>query len=304
MKKPLKITMILAICGAVLFGGVLLASSASEWKVKTAGGVAPVRGAFSLAQNETVDFNLFHADTEIAVGNESYTVTWSSSDENVVWIDSTTGEAQADKFGAMPGPEGKAVITVKAVSKTDGKTIKRDYTVNVKPGTKTLITTISGIKEGIALEPGVEYTLISRTYDRKNDGLTLSSSQLFCAYSSDTLTITGGKFTAPERGTYRIETIGYATEADRDAGINPVLRDVLEVLVYAEPTPTPTPEPTATPVPATPTPEPPTATPVPELPEVTPEATPTPEPPEVTPEATPTPELPDVTPEATPTPEP
>ena len=291
MKKPLKVIIPAAILGAVTFGGVILASSATRWKVRTADGKSPVRGEFTLEQNATADFNLYHADAEIGVGNAEYTVTWESSNEDVLWIDSVTGEAKADKMGLMPKPEGYAVVTVTAVAKADGKTVKREYTVHVKPGSKQLVTTLSGVNEGASLQPGVEYSLISRTYDRKDNDLKLAENQLFCSYSSDTLSIANGKFTALERGTYRIVTIGYATEADLAAGVNPVLRDVLEVFVYAEPTSTPTPAPTATltPVPtSTPTPEP-TDTPTPE-----PTDTPTPEPTD-----TPTPE-----PTDTPTPDP
>ena len=277
MKKRLKIIIPIFLAAVTLFGGVLYISSASfRISVAMANGTAPGNGGFYMKKNETADLNVFLNGTEIPSDSADYTVTWESSDEAVVYVDHATGNAVADKDGLMPGTSGKAVITVTVTEKAGGKTMKRSYTVNVTPGTTELITVISGINEGMNLEAGTEYTLISRTYTREGDELIFATNQLFCTYSCDKAEIVSGKFTPTEAGVYRIVSTGYASEADMAAGKNEVIRDVLEVYVYADPTPTPTPtpKPTATPAPtATPTTAP-TATPTP-APTATPTTAPT-----------------------------
>lgn len=248
MKKHWKVIVPVLLLAATVFGSVLYTSAYSAVTIKGADGTEPVRGAFSLQKGQSIDFNVFRDGTEITADNTAYTTTWTSADTTILSVDAN-GVATADKDGLMPGVNGKTTLSVTLTEVASGKQQTRSYTVNVAAGSTELITTISGVSEGMPLAPGTEYTLIARTYDRSGDTLTIAANQLFCAYTCDSLTITGGKFTPALRGTYRVTVIGYATEADLAAGTNEVARDVLEFFVNADPTPTPTP----TPVPATPT---------------------------------------------------
>ncbi|MBO7402682.1 MAG: hypothetical protein J6U10_06800 [Lachnospiraceae bacterium] len=247
MKKQLKFIIPVVLLAATVLGGVIYTNAHVTISMATAEGITPLHGAFSLSKGQTVDFNVFDNGAEIAADNGAYTVSWSSSDETVLYVDPATGVATADKDGLMTGLNGRVTVTVTVTEAASGKVQRRSHTVNVNPGAKELVTVVSGINEGMPLAVGTEYTLLSRTYDRDGENLNLAANQLFCSYSCDSLEITGGKFTPAAGGVYRIVSVGYATEEDLAAGTNEVVRDVLEVLVYAEPTPEPTPEPTQEP---------------------------------------------------------
>lgn len=252
MKKSLKFIIPVILLVAV-FGTVIYASSASRWNIRTSEGLQASKGVFTLAKHDKLTFVLYRGDLQIASDNAEYEVAWSSSDPIALYIDPATGEAEADKDGAMPVASGEVTLSATITERASGVVTVRSYTVLITEASFELITTISGVHDGLSLEANTEYSLIAMTYDRKDNELQLSSRQLFCTFTCDRLTIENGKFTATERGTYTIVTTGYESQEDLEAGVNPVIKDVLEIYVYADPTPTP--EPSPEPVETTPEPE-------------------------------------------------
>ena len=102
------------------------------------------------------DFNLFKSGKEITQKDSRYTVSWSSSDEDVIWINAKSGKARADKFGNLSDEYVEATVTAKITNKTTRAVAYRRFKVSVGtpepelPGIKDVFAE-NGMKAGTCL---------------------------------------------------------------------------------------------------------------------------------------------------------
>lgn len=131
-KKCCLILIMVLIIG--VFDNVIVASAAvkSTWSFKTGSGIKlEVNETIYLKKNQFQDFNLYKSGKEIKQNDSTYVITWSSSDEDVIWINAKNGKSRADKFGTMEEDTGKAVITAKIKNKKTKAVTCRSFNVVV-----------------------------------------------------------------------------------------------------------------------------------------------------------------------------
>lgn len=213
MKKKISVLLILSLLVS-MFTGVISASAASAWLFKTTSGKEiTVNGSLTMKKNEYQDFNIFRHGEEITVNDAKYKITWSSSDEDIIWINSKTGQARADKFKAMTTESGDAVITAKIKNKSTGAIAYRKF--NVVVGKKTPVVDsleirfTDGTDPAETLQIGTTYSLETLAFDADGKQLDLSQTGLYLAYfcDQDDLILEGSKFTPTTAGEYTI-TVG------------------------------------------------------------------------------------------------
>lgn len=260
MKKKLSLVLIMALILGI-FGNVATASAAttkSSWSVKTKSGIvlevaskAAKAGTIYMDKNEFQDFNLYKSGKEIKQTDSGYEVTWSSDDEEVIWIDKTNGKARADKFGDMESESGNAVITARIKNRTTKAVTYRRFNVVVgeeeptpskaptatptptKAPTATPTPTATPIPEAASitlrfgdktdptqtLEPNYSYTLETLVYDTENNLILPENLKLYFKYFSDKdgISFEGNTFKAIKEGEYTITVGAYKTEAEAKA---------------------------------------------------------------------------------------
>ncbi len=231
MKKNLSLVLVLALLLGT-FGNVVMAEAASKssWSFQTASGTTlEVNDTINMQKNEYQDFNLYKSGKEVKKNDSRYTVTWSSNDEDVIWINSKTGQARADKFGDMKEDTGNAVITAKIKNKTTGAVAYRRFkvTVGVIEEPEQELTQIDHLtirfKDGTdaaqALKIDQTYTLETLAYDKDNKLVPEEEFSLYYAYFCNQagITISGSTIKPTKDGEYTITVGAFETEAEAKA---------------------------------------------------------------------------------------
>lgn len=227
MKNLRKISLVLVLALIVgTFGNVLPASAAKEikssWSFKTASGkTVEVGKTINLKKNEFQDFNLYKSGSEIKQNDSRYTVTWSSSDKNVVWVDASNGKLRADKFKKLSDEYYEATVTAKIINKTTRAVARRSFIVSVgTPAPKAdhiAVQFKDGTDPSETLKIGQSYTLETLAYD-KDDKL-VADAGLYYAYFCDKsgITIAGSTIKPTADGEYTITVGAFETEAEAKA---------------------------------------------------------------------------------------
>ena len=223
MKQNLSLVLVLTLLIG-MFGNVVAAGAAtkSSWSFQTKSGqTIEIDETINMEKNEFQDFNLYKSGKEITQKDSRYTVTWSSSDKNVVWVDSTNGKARADKYGKLGDEYAEATVTAKIKNKTTGAIAYRRFIVSV--GTKDEGPTVDHIvlrfKDGTdpaeALKLNQSYTLETLIYDTEDGQITAEEAGLYFAYFTNKtgITVSGSTITPTAEGEYTITVGAYKTEA-------------------------------------------------------------------------------------------
>lgn len=262
MKKKLSLVLVLALLVGS-FGNVVMAGAASNssWSVRTKSGKtlnvnsnATKADTIYLQKNDFQDFNIYKSGKEIKQGDSVYQITWSSSDENVIWIDKSNGKARADKLKKMDSDTGEAVITAKIENRNTGAKTYRRFNVAVgmeePEPTKTVTATpvptkaptatpspvptqvpeidevayISlQFKDKVDLEQSLllnqTYVLETTAYDTADKMINEKDIPLYYAYFSDKegIEFNGAGFKATKEGEYTITVGAYRTEKEAKA---------------------------------------------------------------------------------------
>ena len=216
MKKNLSLVLVLALLIG-MFGNVVVASAASAWSFKTKSGLTiEVNETINMQKNEFQDFNLYKSGSEITQKDSRYTVTWSSSDKDVVWVDASNGKARADKFGKLSDEYAEATVTAKIKNKTTGAVAYRRFKVSVgtpEPESPTVDHIALRFKDGTdpaqALKLNQTYTLETLIYDTEDGLITAEEASLSLKYFCDKtgVTISGSTIKPTKAGEYTI-TVG------------------------------------------------------------------------------------------------
>jgi len=225
MKKRLSLILVLSLLIG-MFGNVVMASAASSWSFKTKSGyTVEVGGTINMQKNEFQDFNLYKSGSEITQKDSRYTVTWSSSDETVIWIDAKNGKARADKAKTMTEEYGEATITAKIRNKTTGAVAYRSFNVTVgtlipeAPAVDYLVLQFAdGTDASQTLKMDTVYELETIAYDDENKVIPEEEVRLYYAYFCDDagITLTGSSFKATKDGEYTIIVAGFETEEEAE----------------------------------------------------------------------------------------
>lgn len=208
--KKLAVMLVLAMIVG-MFSGVMSASAASAWSFKTADAEIAVNGTINMAKNEYANFDLYKNGVEVNAAD--YSVVWASSDSAVVWVNTKTGQARADKGATMATETGTAVVSATITNLKTGAEAIRSFTVNVGKVSAVLSVEVVDVEADQTLEIGKEYALKSITTDAEGNVLNFKQTGLYRTYFCDGLTIEGGKFTAEKAGEYTIIVAGYASKA-------------------------------------------------------------------------------------------
>ena len=108
--------------------------AASAWSFFSTGSgkKIAVNETITLKKNVQRTISIYKNGKEIKENNATYKIRWSSSNSDVVWVDSKSGELQTDKFGKMKSETARAKITAKITNKKTGATTKKSFNVKVK----------------------------------------------------------------------------------------------------------------------------------------------------------------------------
>lgn len=223
----LVLALIIGTCGNVVMAS---AATKSSWSFKTTSGkTVEVNGTITLQKNEYQDFNLYKSGSEITKSDSRYTVTWSSSDEDIIWINSKTGQARGDKFGNMKTDSGNAKITAKIKNKTTGAVAYRAFnvTVGIVEEEEQELTQVDHLgirfKDGTDLSQALKidstYTLETIAYDKDNKPVPEEEFSLYYAYfcNQPGITLSGSTFKPVKDGEYTITVGAFETEAEAKA---------------------------------------------------------------------------------------
>ena len=138
MKNLRKISLVLVLALIVgTFGNVLPASAAKEvkssWSFKTTSGkTVGVNKELKMERNEYQNFNLFKSGKEVKINDSRYTITWSSSNKDVIYVDPSNGRARVDKFKKLSADEYyEATVTANIYNKITRAKAKRGFKVTV-----------------------------------------------------------------------------------------------------------------------------------------------------------------------------
>lgn len=233
VKNKLSLVLIMAL-GIIAFGNVLLAhaSALPNWFFKTESGITVnVNKTINMNKNEFQDFNLYKSGKEIKQNDSGFHLSWSSDNENVVWIDSANGKARADKFGKMKGDYGEAVITAQIKNKVTKAVTYRRFKVVIGAKNKpkpTATPTLTPQPASVALqikgrtdaskplEPNYTYRLETLVYDKNNKQINAGTHTLHFKYFSDKdgIKFTGSDFKATKEGEYTITVGAFRTESE------------------------------------------------------------------------------------------
>lgn len=219
MKKKLSALLILSMLVG-MFTGMIPASAASAWLFQTASGKEiAVNGSLTMKKNEYQDFNLLRHGEEITVTDEKYQITWSSSDEDIIWINAKTGQARADKNKAMTTESAEAVITAAIKNKSTGALAYRKFNVVVGKKTPVVDRLEIRFKDGTnpdeTLQIGKTYSLESLTLDADGNQLSFAQTKLYRTYFCDQagIVMNGSKFTPTAAGEYTITAGAFKSKA-------------------------------------------------------------------------------------------
>jgi len=222
MKKMKKLSLVLVLALIIgTFGNVLPVSAAtkSSWSFQTTSGkTVEVNEMINMKKNEFQDFNLFKSGKEITQKDSRYTVSWSSSDEDVIWINAKSGKARADKFGNLSDEYVEATVTAKITNKTTRAVAYRRFKVSVgtpEPELPEVDHITLRFKDGTdpaeALKIDQTYTLETLAYDADNKLMAEEDAALYYVYFCDKagISISGSTFKPTKDGEYTITVAGF-----------------------------------------------------------------------------------------------
>jgi len=232
VKNKLRIVLLMAL-GIIVFSNVLLAHAAlPDWYFKTKSGITIKRNkTINMKKNEFQDFNLYKDGKEIKQNDAKLHLSWSSDNEDVIWVDASNGKARADKFGTMKGDYGEATVTAKIKNRVTNAVTYRKFKVVVgaenkpeptatpmpSPKVASIALQIKGkIDTAKPLETHCTYQLETIVYDENKNQISSVSQALFFKYFSnkDGILITGDEFTPTQEGEYTITVGAFLSEAD------------------------------------------------------------------------------------------
>lgn len=128
----------------IMFGSVktvTYAQAESSWSFSDgAGGRIKVDGMITIEKNEFRDIDLYKNGNLIKGKDETYKVTWSSSDPDVVWIDKSNGKLRGDKFGTMTDAFASATITARIQNKITKDVIRKHFVIYVGENREQYVT--------------------------------------------------------------------------------------------------------------------------------------------------------------------
>jgi len=151
LSKKISMLMVLAMLVS-LFSGIVSASAASAWSFKSSKYDVEVGETIEMEKNEYADFDLFKNDA----APEGYTVKWSSSDSDAVWVNAKTGQLRADKFKTADYGD-KATISATFTNTATGKSATRSF----------VIVVAEAADYEIAVNFGDEVLAVGQKYDLK-----------------------------------------------------------------------------------------------------------------------------------------
>ena len=193
MKQKLSLVLILSMLVS-MFGGIVSASAAvtkSSWSFRTGSGKRiEVNETLAMKKNEFQDFNLYKSGVQITENDSRYSVAWSSSDSDVLWINPKTGKSRADRSKTMTSEYGEATITAKIRNKVTGAVAYRRFkvTVGVKPPelTEVKFTFEDSVDLSKPLELGQSYKYITEFYDQNGEVFDVSTNETYYLIFFDT----------------------------------------------------------------------------------------------------------------------
>lgn len=108
--------------------------AASAWSFFSTGSgkQIAVNETITLKKNVQRTISIYKNGKEIKENNATYKIRWSSSNSDVVWVDSKSGVLQTDKFEKMKSDTARAKITAKITNKKTGATTKKSFNIKVK----------------------------------------------------------------------------------------------------------------------------------------------------------------------------
>lgn len=223
MKKQLSLFLVLALILGTL-GNLTFASAAtkeSSWSFKTrTGQVIKVGGDIHMQKDEYQNFDIYKSGKEIKPTDKTRTITWSSSDEDVIWIDPSNGRARADKFGTMTEDYGEAVITVRIENKVTKAVTRRSFNVSVgtpKPSIDHIELVFKDGSDGSqTLKVNETYELETLIYDAELEVITAEDASLYIAYfcDNDGVIFADSTIKPIKEGEYSITVGAFATEEE------------------------------------------------------------------------------------------
>jgi len=226
MKKQLSLFLVLALILGT-FGNLTFASAAakeSSWSFKTrTGQVIKVGGDINMQKDEYQNFDIYKSGKEIKPTDKTRTITWSSSDDDVIWIDPSNGRARADKFGTMTEDYGEAVITARIENKVTKAVTRRSFNVSVGTKGPDIDYIKLGFKDGTdvsqALKIDTTYMLETLVYDESDKLIPAEEHKLYFAYFCDKagITVSGASIKPTADGEYTITVGAFASEAEAKA---------------------------------------------------------------------------------------
>ena len=230
MKNLRKISLVLVLALIVgTFGNVLPASAAKEvkssWSFKTTSGkTVGVNKELKMERNEYQNFNLFKSGKEVKINDSRYTITWSSSNKDVIYVDPSNGRARVDKFKKLSADEYyEATVTANIYNKITRAKAKRGFKVTVGTPRPTVEYISLQFKDGIdptqALKIDQSYTLETLAYDKDDQLIADADAGLYYAYFCDKtgITISGSTIKPITDGEYTITVGAFEKEAEAKA---------------------------------------------------------------------------------------
>ena len=196
MKKQLSLFLVLALILGT-FGNLTLASAATvtpnpepkttSWAFKTRTGLTiEIGDTIHMQKNEFQNFDIYKSGKEIKPTDKDRTITWSSSDTTVIYVDPSNGRARADKYGKMTEDYGEAVVTAKIYNKGSKAVTYRSFNVTVGTKGPDIDRITLGFKDGTdasqALKIDSTYTLETLVYDKSNQPIPAEEHKLYFAY--------------------------------------------------------------------------------------------------------------------------
>jgi len=251
MKQKLSLVLVLALLVS-LFSGIVSASAAtvtkSSWSFRTTSGKRiDVNGKISMKKNEFQDFNLYKSGKQIKENDATYQVTWSSDDEDVIWINSKTGKSRADRSKTMKEDYGEATITAKIENKKTGAIAYRKFLVTVGNKPSELAEVVLSFEESIdptqTLELGKSYKYVTTYFDQNGEPFDISDSDacplIFFDQEAIDINVDDETITVKKAGEHKVTIAVFDTAEDADEAESAEDSDITSELSFYVEDPTP-----------------------------------------------------------------
>ena len=208
LSKKISMLMVLAMLVG-LFSGVVSASAASAWSFKSKNYNVAVDGTVVMGNKEYADFDLLK-DGKAPTG---YTVTWASSDENVVWVNAKTGQLRVNKLG-MADIGDKAVISATFTNTATKKSATRSFVIAYGTPEYKLVAKIGDVVLGEeTLAVGESYKLATTVLDEAGNSVDFKTCKLYRNYFIDGKEI-ANPYVPEKAGEVTITVAAFTAKAD------------------------------------------------------------------------------------------